>query len=227
MVDAKGKELELWNLLDPAIQILDQPLRPGEKAVYNNVLIPRFFFYLNLGGYFPSAGEYSVWIEYVPENRERPDAPVAAKSNILKFHVEPLNVIAEKKIESEYLDLGSDPVTKYKGYFKAFVHKGEKSNRLYCRDNELAPFQISDNVVPEKFDMKVDRYGDMHIWYQTTSGHFLYYLHRNSIQPPPETRRIPQELEEHNWEILDVPPNYLPQFKVIEGRVLIDYIPIK
>ena len=237
MADSEGNQLKKGetHMSKPPVPIMRNPLKPGQTSVYYNVFIPGCFFEHNDPGVFPLPGEYKIWCEYIPEIRKRPDAPVVAKSNVLTFHVEPLDIVAVKSIETEFLDLGYDTPHKKKTTFKVFAHKGSQSYRLYWEKAFFPPFQISDNVIPEMFDMKVDGYGNTHVWYQTTDGAFLYYIRRNFTEPPNLSRMplpegyLPEPLlpenKENNWEILDVPAGYLPAFKTAEDKVEIEYVP--
>jgi len=237
MADSEGNQLKRRNRYDPdpPVPIMRNPLKPGQTSVYYNVFIPGCFFEHNDPGVFPLPGEYKIWCEYIPEIRKRPDAPVVAKSNVLTFHVESLDIVAVKSIETEFLDLGYDTPRKKKTTFKVFAHKGSQSYRLYWEKAFFSPCQISDNVTPEMFDMKIDGYGNTHVWYQTTDGAFLYYIRRNFTEPPqlrrmppPEQGYLPEPLlpenKENNWDLLDVPAGYLPAFKTAKDRVEIEFV---
>jgi hypothetical protein len=222
MTDSTGKELE-WDRGPVAEAIVRSPIKPGERVVYTNVTFAEHFFAYGLGqGEIPEPGEYSVWCEYTPGRDINPDAPVVAKSNVVTFHVEAPNIISEKHVDA-------DPARR----FTVFLHKGKDSQRLYWRGGG-ACFEIAADVVPDEYDMVVDKYCNTHVLYQTTDGKYFQYIRRNSTQRPPEDplrnkvypypKSVPDLLEtENNW--LDVPAGYKPRLKLIEGTAIIEYVP--
>ncbi len=227
--DAQGRKIETRVAEGGGRPEMD-PLKPGESYISRINLVEAFHFF-----YGTRPGKYALWVEYIPERQWKDtETPVLAKSNVLTFHVEPLDIVAVKSVETEFLDLGYDTPRKKKTTFEVFVHKGSKSYRLYWKKTAFSPFLISDNVIPEMFDMKVDGYGNTHVWYQTTDGAFYRYIRRNSTNRPPEDPergkvypypRFVPPLKENETERLDLPNNYMPQFKFVKGKVWIDFVP--
>lgn len=233
MTDSTGKELE-WDRGPVAEAIVRSPIKPGERVVYTNVTVAEHFFAHNLEGFFPKPGDYTVWCEYTPGKDKNPDAPVVSKSNVITFHVESPNIVSEKHIDTEYLNIGDSRITKHEAVtFVAFLHKGKDSQRLYWTRG-YSSYEIAANVIPDKYEMTVDKYGNTHVVYQTIDGKYFYFIRRNSTQRPPEDplrnkiypypKSVPDLLEtENNW--LDVPAGYKPRLKLIEGTAIIEYIP--